>query len=116
MTDTSCIFCKIAKQQVSSMIVYEDEYILAFKDTAPQAPVHIILIPKIHISGLNKLTDSSSSIVAHIIITATRLAKENGIDISGYRLLTNCGPDAGQSVHHLHFHLLGGALMLNSLA
>ena len=116
MSDSNCLFCKIATKEVSSTIVYEDNHIVAFKDIAPQMPIHIVLIPKIHIPGLNELTNDSADIVAHIVIKAKELATKFNIGISGYRLVSNCGPDAGQSVHHLHFHLLGGAPMPVDLA
>ena len=115
MSHCDCIFCQIVSKQISSNIVYEDDQIIAFKDVAPQTPVHIVLIPKTHISGLNELTDKSATIVTHITMIAKMLAKNFNIEMSGYRLISNCGPDAGQSIHHLHFHLLGGAPMSVSL-
>ena len=116
MSHYSCLFCQIVNKQTPSTTIYEDDQIIAFKDIAPQTPVHIVLVPKIHISGLNELTDESAMIVAHIAMTAKMLAKKFNIEITGYRLISNCGPDAGQSVHHLHFHLLGGATMSGDLA
>jgi histidine triad (HIT) family protein len=89
---------------------------MAFKDNAPQMPIHIILIPKIHLAGLNELTDDSAMIIAHIVMKAKMLAKKFDIEASGYRLVSNCGSDARQSINHLHFHLLGGAVMRSDLA
>jgi len=116
MSNDDCLFCKIANKQITSNIVYEDEQIIAFKDIAPHMPVHIVLIPKLHIHGLNEITNESSVIVAHIVMMTKVLAIKFNIDTSGYRLISNCGHDAGQSVQHLHFHLLGGALMTNHFA
>ena len=105
-----CIFCKIANGEIPSKKVYEDERILAFYDLDPQAPVHILLIPKTHIASANELTEENADVVSHIFLTAAKLAKELGLD-KGYRIVNNCGEDGGQTVHHLHFHLLGGRSM-----
>lgn len=107
---SDCIFCKIAKGEIPSNKVYEDEKILAFKDLDPQAPVHILLIPKTHIAGADEITEENSDVVAHIFCVASRLAKEMNLE-RGYRIVTNCGEEGGQSVRHLHFHLLGGRSM-----
>lgn len=107
---SDCIFCKIANGEIPSNKVYEDDKILAFKDLDPQAPVHILLIPKTHIAGADEITEENSEIVAHIFCVASRLAKEMNLD-RGYRIVTNCGEEGGQSVRHLHFHLLGGRSM-----
>ncbi|HIW14247.1 MAG TPA: histidine triad nucleotide-binding protein [Firmicutes bacterium] len=107
---SDCIFCKIANGEIPSNKVYEDDKILAFKDLDPQAPVHILLIPKTHIAGADEITEENSDIVAHIFCVASRLAKEMNLD-RGYRIVTNCGEEGGQSVRHLHFHLLGGRSM-----
>jgi histidine triad (HIT) family protein len=101
-----CIFCKIAARQIPSSIVYEDDKVLAFNDIAPQAPVHILVIPKMHVSTVDELKDMS--VVADLFSVMKRLAAEKGIDKSGYRIVVNHGKDAGQAVPHLHFHLLGG--------
>lgn len=111
MLDTSCVFCKIIKRHISANIVYEDKNLIAFEDLHPQAPVHIILIPKYHISNLNDLTTENSDIIKYIIIAAKQIAEKFNIKLTGYRLICNCGNNAGQSVHHLHFHLLGGIQM-----
>jgi histidine triad (HIT) family protein len=111
MTDPNCLFCRIIAKQIPSNIVYEDEQVVAFKDIAPQVPVHLLIVPRVHIPGLNDLTPDQSSVLGHIAMVAQGLAKEAGIDGSGWRLVTNCGPNAGQTVFHLHVHLLGGSPM-----
>lgn len=103
---TDCIFCRIVKKNIPSSIVYEDEKILAFNDIAPQAPVHIIVIPKEHTASITELKDYS--ILGDLYKIINRLAAEEGIDKSGFRVVVNHGKDSGQAVPHLHFHLLGG--------
>lgn len=103
-----CLFCKIAAGEIPSNIVYQDDTVVAFQDINPQAPQHILLIPRRHIESMVNLTSEDGPMLASIYTTASRLARELGIEKSGYRFLTNVGPDAGQSVFHLHFHLLGG--------
>lgn len=105
-----CIFCKIAAGEIPSKTVYEDEKMRAFYDLDPQAPVHVLIIPKEHIASADELTSENSSIVGRIFEVAAKLAKELGLG-NGYRIVNNCGEDGGQSVHHLHFHLLGGRPM-----
>lgn len=102
-----CLFCKIIAGEIPSTKVYEDETVYAFNDINPAAPVHILIIPKKHISSAAEITPDNSAVVAHIFEVASKLAKEKGLD-GGFRIVTNCGDDAGQSVHHLHFHLIGG--------
>jgi len=104
----NCLFCKIATGAIPSKIAYQDEDVVAFADINPQAPKHILLIPRQHIASIDDLTLNDGPILAKLFITAQKLAHDMGIDESGYRFLTNVGPDAGQSVFHLHFHLLGG--------
>lgn len=104
-----CIFCKIIKGEIPSTKVYEDELCYAFRDIAPAAPVHILVVPKAHIASAADITKHNSAIVSHIYEVIARLAKEEGLE-GGYRVVTNVGPDAGQTVMHLHFHLLGGKL------
>ncbi len=104
----NCLFCKIATGAIPSKIAYQDEDAVAFEDINPQAPKHILLIPRQHIASIDDLTLNDGPILAKLFITAQKLAHDMGIDESGYRFLTNVGPDAGQSVFHLHFHLLGG--------
>ena len=104
---SDCIFCKIAAGEIPSTKVYEDDTVLAFNDLAPQAPYHILLIPKTHISGASEINADNSALVAHIFEVAARIAAEKGF-ADGFRIVTNCGDAAGQSVKHLHFHLLAG--------
>ena len=103
-----CIFCKIVKGEIPSTKVYEDELIFAFRDINPAAPEHILIIPKEHICCANKLDETHKDLIGHIVLTATKLAKDLGFAENGYRILNNCGEDAGQTVFHLHFHLLAG--------
>lgn len=104
----NCIFCKIINGEIPSQKVYEDDRILAFKDINPAAPIHIVIVPKEHISSANEINDSNKDVVGHIFKVAAALAKENGIAERGYRIVNNCGEEGGQSVNHLHFHLIGG--------
>ena len=102
-----CLFCKIAASEIPSTKVYEDDRLLAFKDINPQAPVHILIIPKAHYDSVNALDETSAPVVGDIMLTAKRIAAEQGLD-NGYRIITNIGEDGGQTVKHLHFHLIGG--------
>lgn len=104
----NCIFCKIAKKEIPAEIVYEDEKILAFKDIEPKAPVHILIIPKLHIPSVDHLGKEDKELIGELFLTAKKLAKEFKIDKTGYRLIFNVGKDAGQTVEHLHLHLMGG--------
>ncbi|TYP54979.1 histidine triad nucleotide-binding protein [Thermosediminibacter litoriperuensis] len=106
-----CIFCRIARKEVPAAVVYEDGDILAFKDINPQAPIHLLIIPKQHLTSIMDIDDSNGDIVKKIIKVAKNLARENNIDNKGFRLVVNTGNDGGQTVHHLHFHLLGGRFM-----
>ena len=106
-----CIFCKIVCKEIPAKIVYENEGILAFEDIKPQAPVHILIIPKEHVSSLNTLSEDKESLIGSIFLTARRIAEERGIKDSGYRIVLNTGKDSGQEVFHIHFHLLGGRRM-----
>lgn len=103
-----CLFCKIIKGEIPSSKVYEDELVYAFRDIEPQAPVHILIIPKQHIASANELNEENSAIVGHIFNVAAKIAKSEGIAEGGYRIVNNCGADGGQTVGHLHFHMLGG--------
>ena len=103
-----CLFCKIVNKEIKVDIEYEDSDILAFFDIDPKAPIHILIIPKKHIPSLNELTEGDQLIAGKILIVAKKLAKKYNLDKSGYRVVTNTGRDAGQTVNHLHFHLLGG--------
>ena len=102
-----CLFCKIVAGEIPSTKVYEDETVLAFRDIAPQAPTHILVIPKSHIASVAEITAETADIVAHIFSVIPQIAKAEGLE-NGYRVVSNCGPDAGQTVFHLHFHILGG--------
>ena len=104
----SCIFCKIVRKEIPAQIVYEDETVMAFKDIEPVAPVHILIIPKLHIPSVNHLEMKNKTLMGELILVAQRIAKEQNVDKSGYRLVFNIGKDAGQTVDHLHLHLIGG--------
>ena len=111
----NCLFCKIVAGQIPSTKVYEDELVLAFRDIAPQAPTHILVIPKAHIPGVDGITGENSAVVAHIFEVIPAIAGAEGLG-SGYRVVSNCGEDAGQTVHHLHFHILGGKKLALEMA
>jgi histidine triad (HIT) family protein len=104
----NCVFCKIATGDISSCKVYEDEEVLAFKDVSPQAPVHIIIIPKKHISKLNDVSNEDEKMLGHIQIVALKIANHFPEMKNGFRIVSNCGIDGGQIVLHIHYHLLGG--------
>ena len=104
---TDCIFCKIINGEIPSQSVYEDENIYAFRDISPQAPVHILIIPKTHVASVSELTPENSHIAAKCLEAAGKIAESEGLS-GGYRVIANTGPDAGQTVFHLHFHILGG--------
>ena len=110
-TDTSCLFCKIAAREIPADVVRESDRLLAFRDVNPQAPTHILIIPKEHIRSIAEIEEGHGDLLADVAQAATQLARAEAIDESGWRLVTNVGPDAGQSVFHLHFHLLGGRMM-----
>jgi histidine triad (HIT) family protein len=103
---SDCVFCKIVAHELPSAKVYEDELILAFNDLSPAAPVHFLLVPKVHISSAAELGEENSAVVAHIFTVISRLAKE--LELDGFRVITNAGQSAGQTVGHLHFHVLSG--------
>ncbi|MBQ2841355.1 MAG: histidine triad nucleotide-binding protein [Oscillospiraceae bacterium] len=104
---SDCLFCKIIAGEIPSTKVYEDDKVLAFRDIAPQAPAHILVIPKEHIASVAELNASNSYVVSHIFEVIAKIAEAEGLT-GGYRVVSNCGDDAGQTVHHLHFHILGG--------
>jgi histidine triad (HIT) family protein len=106
-----CLFCRIASKEIEADVVHASDDVVAFRDINPQAPTHILIIPKGHVESARALRDRHGEMLAEILQVAAHLAKADGIDRSGWRLVTNVGPDAGQSVHHLHFHLLGGRPM-----
>lgn len=101
-----CLFCKIAAGEIPSKKLYEDEQVLAFYDIDPKAPVHFLVIPKQHLSGCGDVSAENSGVIAHIFEIIAKLTAENGVE--SYRVITNKGAEAGQTVHHLHFHVLGG--------
>ena len=103
-----CSFCRIAKKEIPAVIVYEEEDILAFDDINPKAPVHILIIPKRHVSTVSDLKPQDKELVGSIFLAASKIAKSKGIFETGYRVLVNSGKDSGQTIDHLHFHLLGG--------
>ena len=102
-----CLFCKIINGEIPSNKVYEDDQVFAFRDIEPQAPTHILIIPKQHIKSAAEIDESNSAVVAHIFEVAAKIAKQEGLD-DGFRIVNNCGDIAGQTVKHLHFHLMGG--------
>ena len=108
---SDCIFCKIANGEIPSNKVYEDEQIMCFHDADPQAPVHVLIIPKKHIESLDAATEEDKELIAHIMLKIPELAKKQGIE-TGYRVVVNNGPDAFQTIKHLHFHVLGKRKLL----
>ena len=103
-----CVFCKIAEKQLPSTVVYEDDKVMAFNDIRPVAPVHVIIIPKAHVASVNELTEENASMMGDIHLAAKKVAEKLGVADKGYRLINNCGADAGQTVFHLHYHLVAG--------
>ena len=111
----SCIFCQIVTGKVPSEILYQDEEVIAFRDINPQAPKHLIIIPKRHITSLAHLPQAESPLISHMVNVANQLARKEGIAEKGYRLAINCGEQGGQVVSHLHMHLLGGRKLSDTL-
>ena len=105
---SDCLFCGIVEGRVKGNVVYRDESVVAFKDIRPQAPVHILIVPRKHVATVLDLEVNDQAVVGQIFLVVAKLARDQGIDESGFRLVVNSGPDAGQTVFHLHFHLLGG--------
>lgn len=103
-----CIFCKIANKEIPKDFVYEDDDTVAFNDIAPKSPVHILVIPKTHIDSMNNLEKDNEKMLGKLVLVAKQIAKEKGISETGYRLIFNTGRDAGQTVDHIHLHLMGG--------
>ena len=103
-----CLFCRIARKEIPAKVLYEDPQVMAFADLNPQAPVHALIIPKAHFATFNDVTAGEEQILGHVVLAATKVAGEQGLRDKGYRLVANCLSSAGQSVFHLHFHLLGG--------
>lgn len=112
---SDCLFCKIVAGDIPSTKVYEDDTILAFRDIAPMAPTHILVIPKTHIASVDGVNAENSTVVAHIFEVIPRIAAQEGLT-GGYRVVSNCGADAGQTVPHLHFHILGGKTLCTEMA
>jgi len=110
-----CIFCKILNGDIPSKKVYENEFVYAFHDINPMAPVHVIVIPKVHIESANKIDDTNSSYIAKVFEAIPCVAKELGIAETGYRVITNIGENGGQTVKHIHFHILGGMKLNDKL-
>lgn len=110
-----CLFCKIVAGDIPSTKVYEDDTVYAFRDIAPQAPTHILVIPKAHISSVDGINTENSAVMAHIFEVIPEIAKAENLT-GGYRVVSNCGADAGQTVHHLHFHILGGKTLALQMA
>ena len=105
---SDCLFCKIAAAEIPSKKVYEDDRVLAFYDINPMAKVHVLVIPKAHIDSVAAITEENADLVAHIFTVIPKIARELGLTEGGFRVVSNCGENAGQSVRHLHFHILGG--------
>jgi len=103
-----CIFCQIAAERIPAKMVYQDDQVVCFKDLKPLAPLHLLLIPREHLANLNEAEEKHRGLMGQILLIAARLAREAGVDEDGYRLVTNCGRNAGQEVTHLHFHLVAG--------
>ena len=112
---SDCLFCKIIAGTIPSAKVYEDELCYAFRDIAPQAPTHILVVPKVHIDSVNGITAENSTVVAHIFEVIPAIARAEGLE-DGYRVVSNCGANAGQTVFHLHFHILGGKALSLEMA
>ena len=110
-----CVFCKILAGEIPADFQYQDEELVAFPDINPLAPTHLLIIPREHISSLNEITEATSSLIARMVNVSNGLAKREGIDKNGYRLVINCGPEGGQLVPHLHMHLIGGRKLSDTL-
>lgn len=108
---SDCLFCRIIEKKIPAKIVFEDDLCLAFEDVNPQAPVHTLVIPKKHLPTLLDLKEEDESLMGHLIAIANKIAKDKGIAERGFRLVANCNPESGQTVYHIHLHVLGGRLM-----
>jgi histidine triad (HIT) family protein len=106
--DKNCLFCKIVAREIAGDVVYEDDDVLAFNDISPQAPTHVLIIPKRHIATVNDVADAAAAVFGKLVLCARSIARKRGIDASGYRLIFNCSAEGGQTIYHLHLHLLGG--------
>ena len=105
---SDCLFYKIVSEKIPADIVYQDDHVVAFRDISPQAPTHILIIPRKHISTINEIASTDQQIVGYLVLTAQKLAAAEGISESGFRLVMNCNQDGGQTVYHIHMHLMGG--------
>lgn len=108
---TGCLFCRIVRREIPAKVVYEDEHVLAFDDINPQAPVHTLVIPKLHLSSIAETTPEDAPLLGHLIRVGSQIARDKGVAETGYRLVANTGRHGGQTVFHLHLHLLGGRPM-----
>lgn len=108
---SDCLFCKISAKKIPAKMIYEDTDTLAFEDLNPQAPVHVLIIPKMHISTVLEITAEDKGLIGHLFLVAAKIAKDKGIDERGFRLVINTNAEAGQTVYHIHLHLLGGRPM-----
>ena len=108
---SNCLFCKIIEKQVPAKIMYEDDLCLAFEDVNPQAPVHVLVIPKKHIPTLLDLNEQDNNLMGHLIGISNKIARDKGIAERGFRLIINCNPESGQTVYHIHLHVIGGRIM-----
>lgn len=106
--DPNCIFCKIIERKIPSKIVYEDDFAAAFEDVNPQAPVHLLVVPKKHIPDIHNMTEADKNLIGHLFLTARTIAEAKGLDAKGYRMVINNGAGVGQTVFHLHLHILSG--------
>ena len=108
---TDCLFCKMVSGEIQPDVVFEDDDVLAFRDVSPQAPVHVLVIPKSHIATTNELTPEHAVLIGKMVLAARQIAVDEGVAEPGYRMVMNCNPEAGQSVYHIHLHMLGGRPM-----
>ena len=104
----SCLFCKIIEGDIPADVVYQDEHVLAFRDINPQAPVHILVIPRLHVPTTNDVEEAHRELLGHMVMSAAKIAREEGLSDDGYRLILNCNQHGGQTVFHIHLHLMGG--------
>lgn len=111
----NCLFCKIIDGEIPSTKVYEDEYVYAFRDINPQAPTHVLVVPKQHISSVAELNEENADAATKCLLAVAKIAEQEGLT-GGYRVVSNCGDDAGQTVHHLHFHILGGTRLADKMS
>ena len=105
---SDCLFCNIVSENIPADILYQDDQVVAFRDINPQAPTHILIIPRKHISTINEVESTDQQLVGHLVLTAQKLARDQGISESGFRLIMNCNEEGGQTVYHIHMHLMGG--------